>query len=402
MAVPLSARLPILSLLRDYSKNYHAMLRAQEMLGNVFSSIVKAFCKNRGIPVDSLDLIAAQADSLPPSLLPATGVYLSSKTMLDPQSWTTVIATETSNTAVANYPRLGRLNFSPSPPPAPSIENLLLQHPTKLRVCMIINEFLKISIIPPFESTVFNALPSTNCGPGTLFIDYAMRYATSNQMEQDRDGNFGAQGHVNNGVVDRFLAKHDYSHRAPPVSIAIEMFGHHEAQEIIDECLFLGMLDADTVATITRITAENVVRQYRRILSGHFSPGHKVDDIFICGPGARNTGILDYLEAVLPEEAITRPMDDVGIPGDAMDAVCCAHSGLETVLKCASATHEGSSADHLSSPEGIIAKGARWAGMEDSITRFCNGRRYPGVSRILVDHEGGQYMDGGSERRPVR
>ena len=363
------------------------MLRVQNMLGHMLSTSVKCFCKNHDIPIESIDLVAARADSLPPSVLPASGTYSESETTPALRSWTTVIATETGTTAVTNYPRMGRPTNPSGSPPEASIDSLFMQHPTKVRVCLTINNLLYISIIPPSESTVSDALPSTDCGPGTLFIDYAMRYSTSNSFEHDRDGSYGARGNINNSVVDTFLARHDYASRTPPMSIAVEMFGHHEAQELIDECLFLGMSDLDTIATMTRITAENMVRQYRRLLSTHLPPEHKVDEIFVCGPGAQNTAIVDYLEAVLPEEVITRPLDDIGIPGDAKDAVWCAQLGLETALRCASLEHTPTEAEQYTVLSGIVVRGVRWKEIKDRVVKFSGGKSFPAVSRVVVDRD---------------
>jgi 1,6-anhydro-N-acetylmuramate kinase len=70
--------------------------------------------------------------------------------------------------------------------------------------------------------------------------------------------------------------------------MAAEMFGDHEAQHLIDECLALKLCGADMIATITRITAHNILKQYRRALEELFPPDQRVDELFICGRGARN------------------------------------------------------------------------------------------------------------------
>ncbi|KAF2252378.1 hypothetical protein BU26DRAFT_517020 [Trematosphaeria pertusa] len=264
---------------------------------------------------------------------------------------------------------------------------LLLQHPTKFRVCLTVNDAVSISIVPPSNSAASNTAVSLDCGPGTMFIDYAVRYATSNQLEHDLEGSYGARGTVNMGVVDRFLETHDYTNRAPPLHIATEMFGHHEAQGLIDECLFLGMSDFDIIATVTRITAENMARQYRRLITGLFGPDHKVDEIFICGPGARNTAIVDYLEDVLPEEVITRPLDDIGIPGDAKESVGAAQLGLEAVLDLAATDLErkesASSLRHTAA--GSVVRGNQWEVIRKQVLLFSNGAPLGPIQRLIVD-----------------
>jgi Tfp pilus assembly PilM family ATPase len=77
------------------------------------------------------------------------------------------------------------------------------------------------------------------------------------------------------------------------------------------------MSEIDTLATVTRITAQNILKQYRRLLQLFSQPDQQVDELFIGGRSARNSNIIDYLESELPESVIMKPLSDIGIPGDA-------------------------------------------------------------------------------------
>ena len=110
------------------------------------------------------------------------------------------------------------------------------------------------------------------------------------------------------------------------------MFGDHEAQQLIDECLYSNMSEIDILATVTHITAQNILKQYRRLLQLFFQPDQQVDELFIGGRSARNSNIIHYLKSGLPESVITKPLSNIRIPGDAHEAVCYAHLGLEAVL----------------------------------------------------------------------
>ncbi|KAF2641428.1 hypothetical protein P280DRAFT_469049 [Massarina eburnea CBS 473.64] len=226
--------------------------------------------------------------------------------------------------------------------------------------------------------------PSAYCGPGTMFIDYAMRYTSSNRVDNDRDGNYGARGTVNQDIVDRFLSTHDYAVHTPPLSIAIEMFGQHEAQSLVDDCLYLGMSDTDTVATITRVTSENIVIQYRRLMKTFF-PDQKDIEMFVCGEGAKNMNIIDHLEEALPE-VLTKPLDDIGIPDCAKDSVRCAQLGLETILR--HALSEGKAeAEEQKNMLGNIVKGNNWGNTQQQIVHFSGGMELPPVRRVIVEDE---------------
>ncbi|KAF9731580.1 hypothetical protein PMIN06_007882 [Paraphaeosphaeria minitans] len=386
--VPLRLRTQILNLLRDHPKNPNAMVRVHSMLGYMYSTAVKCFLGNNGFSEDDVHLIAARADSIPPSVAPRLHPTL----VIDEvspvlKSWTAVIAAETNITTASNLPITRRPVNEIDPTAGFPIDSLFLQHATKFRVCVTIMDLLTITIIPPADGRPRVAPPSSVCGPGTIFIDYTMRYATSNRIQNDYHGTYSSKGIANHAVVDRVLQANDYSLRVPPLRIATEMFGHHEAQGVIEECLFLGMTDHDTVATITRITAENLVRQYRRLVAAYCPPDQKVDEIFICGTGARNTDIVDYLEEVLPAEAITRPLDDIGIPGDAKETMCCAHLGLEALLKHA-VKEDGPFEQSLqNSIIGAVAKGRHWETTKAQLMRFSDGEELPAVQRVVIERK---------------
>ncbi|KAL5432300.1 hypothetical protein PMIN06_012052 [Paraphaeosphaeria minitans] len=253
------------------------------------------------------------------------------------RSWTAVIASETGMTTVTSLPVIRRPVSWKNPTVGPSVEDLFLQHPTKFHVCVMINELLYITMVSPAEDEPRFPPPNSVCGPGTMLVDYAMRYATCDRVKNDYNGKFALQGTASDSVVRQFLKSNDYSTRIPPLNIATELFGHHEAQGIVDECLFLGLTDHDIVATITRITAENIVRQYKRFVAAHCTKDHKIDELFICSPGALNVAIVDYLEEELPNELTKRPLDNIGIPGEAKEAMCCALLGLETIREFSAA-----------------------------------------------------------------
>jgi 1,6-anhydro-N-acetylmuramate kinase len=97
-----------------------------------------------------------------------------------------------------------------------------------------------------------------------MFIDAAMRHYTDGEMEYDRDGQWGKQGAVNQEIVDSFLDSNYYCNLTPPKTTGREDFGDNEAFDIIKRCEELGMSKYDTLATITRISAQNIVKQVSR------------------------------------------------------------------------------------------------------------------------------------------
>ena len=240
-------------------------------------------------------------------------------------------------------------------------------------------------MIPPQTEEPGIPLPSLFCGPGTIFIDYAMRYATSSRIKSDHDGHYSSQGIVNQNVVDQFFEENNYSTQMSLLSIATEMFGHHEAQDVIDECLFLGMTDHDIVATITRIVAENIAQHYKKLADAYCPSGCKIDEIFIGGPGARNVDIVNYLEEALLGGVTLKPLEDIGIPCEAKEALSCAQLGLETILKLAVAEDGSSDKSYQNKLPSSVVRGRQWQELQEHVLKFSSGRELPAVKRVVVE-----------------
>ena len=124
-----------------------------------------------------------------------------------------------------------------------------------------------------------------------MFIDNAMRYFTDGIMEHDKDGTWSVRGTVNQHIVDNFLDTHEHCNRKPSKTTGRETFGDNEGQAIVDDCLAAGCDKYDALATITRITAQNIVQQYRQFLPSFNIDVDKISEIYMCGGGARNPAL---------------------------------------------------------------------------------------------------------------
>ena len=352
-----------------------------DLVGTLFLDGINAFCRKHGIESSSIDLVGTHSEALKIS-----DAKHNVGAREHPLYWNAIVAAETGISTVYDFTTIERAVVRPHVHPTTYVDRLFLRHPSKFRVCLNISEVTNLSFIPTQGDDSVLATVSRNVGPGSLLIDYAMRYCTSNDQSQDHDGKVASLGTVNQGIVDRFLESHDYLRSPPSRNIATEMFGDHEAQQLIDECIYSNMSEVDTLATVTRITAQNILKQYQRLLSVFFPPNQKVDELFICGPSARNTNIIDYLESELPESVVTKPLHDIGIPGDAHEAVCYAYLALEAVLAQTTQATEPPSARNTY-PDTVRAQnvpGRRWQELVSAVVEFSGGQRIPVPSNVRI------------------
>lgn len=359
-------REPIVDFVRSGRHKAEPAPQIDDLLGSLFSDGIETFCSKHALESASIDLVGTYSGALK---------LLQRRQNLDGARehqlhWNSIVAAKTGISIVFDFTVTERAVVRSDIHPIAYVDGIFLRHRTKFRVCLNIDELANVSFIPAYRNDGARATKSYACGPGSLLIDYAMRYCTSNEQCEDHDGKLGSLGIVNQSIVDRFLDSHDYLRQPPQLNIATEMFGDHEAQQLIDECLYHSMAEADTLATITRLTAQNILKQYKRLLRLHFPPGQKVDELFICGPSARNSNIIDFLESELPDHVITKPLHDIGIPGDAHDAVCYAHLALEALLS--QATHAAPDAEAV---RARVAPGTRWNGLLSRVLAFSESRQ---------------------------
>ncbi|KAF1946678.1 hypothetical protein EJ02DRAFT_393759 [Clathrospora elynae] len=374
-SVPTSpiVRNQILTSLREVHRKPPAVTRLNALLGYMFSTGIKNFCQSHDIALASIDLVGTHTSGLG-RFGPSEADDLETYSF----GWNTNITAETGLSTFFDFTLFEGGIARPHISPVAFVNRLFLRHPTKFRACLDIGELANLSFIPPLADEDTRGTRCRDCGPGSLFIDYAMRYCTSNDQNEDHDGTFATLGKVNEAIVTQFLKKYNYLRTLPSLSMAREMFGDHEAQRLIDECLFQRMSGADTVATVTRITAENILRQYRKLLELCFPAGQVVEELFISGPSARNANIVGYLEAELPESVLTKPLADIGIPGEANEAVCYAHLALEAVLEQATRSAPAPSTPTPSRSDedavrGRFVRGRDWESLLVRLQRFSDG-----------------------------
>jgi anhydro-N-acetylmuramic acid kinase len=85
-----------------------------------------------------------------------------------------------------------------------------------------------------------------------------------------------------------------------------------------------GISPLDILATVTAFTARSIADAYRRFLDSD------IDEVILCGGGARNRTLVRMLAAELPTAMVLK-MDAFGLSADAKEAVSFAILACETL-----------------------------------------------------------------------
>lgn len=174
----------------------------------------------------------------------------------------------------------------------------------------------------PAGGTVEDVL-AFDSGPSNMVIDACM--AQMFGKEFDRGGIVARRGTAMRSVVDRVL-RQPYFLAAPPKSCGREEFGVVFVERLITMCRKAGATDADIVATATALTAESILDAYRRFVLKHLErPAARDVEYVVAGGGAENATLMAMLRAGLePLGVRVRPMDELGVPAQAKEAVAFA------------------------------------------------------------------------------
>jgi anhydro-N-acetylmuramic acid kinase len=147
-------------------------------------------------------------------------------------------------------------------------------------------------------------------GPGVALIDAAMIQLTGEPW--DVDGRVAASGSVHEALVEEWLSDPFFA-ESPPRSTGRERFGSPRVTDWLDRN---DLPVADAIATLTEVTSRSIAASYRFIAQG-------VDEVLLCGGGARNPEIRRRLAMHLPDTDI-RLLEEVGWNGDAREAAAFA------------------------------------------------------------------------------
>lgn len=343
-----SHSIPIIQSLKDdilalCSSGDNEIQRALELdrkLGFVFSDCVIALCEKAGISKADITAIGSHGQTI--RHMP-NGTHPFTLQISDPNT----IAETTGITTVADFRRRDIAAGGQGAPLVPAFHEDAFKSQSKNRAIVNIGGMANISLIAKSDAATLGF----DTGPGNVLLDY---WVYKHKLEKfDRDGDWAASGVVNTSLLNALLSE-SYLKLPPPKSTGRELFNAAWLEQ------HLQGLDripsADVQATLVEFTCRTIADSIEMSDSRLRAHEH-VDEIYVCGGGARNRFLLKRLQYLMPNTKVSTT-DELGISPELVESVAFAWLAYRTINKLSGNLPSATGAKH----ERIL--GAVYAGNE--------------------------------------
>jgi len=193
------------------------------------------------------------------------------------------------------------------------VDAYLLSSPTQHRCIQNIGGIGNLTYLPARQGNWLEAICGWDTGPGNALLDLAVQHFSDGSQTYDQDGNWARQGTPCQELVEQWL-REDFFHLSPPKSTGRELFGVDYLNRCLAESSAYHLSPADTLATLTELTATSIVHSYRNFLP------KMPDEVLLCGGGSRNLYLKQRLQALM-ESVQVLTTDEVGVSGDFKEAI---------------------------------------------------------------------------------
>ncbi|MCY9512829.1 anhydro-N-acetylmuramic acid kinase [Paenibacillus apiarius] len=284
-------------------------------LGRRFAEAAQEAAESAGLPLDDIDFISSHGQTVwhQPAVIGEEPYFMPSTLQIGDLS---VIAKLTGKPVIGDYRPADMAVGGQGAPLTPYADYTFFRHDDIGRIVQNIGGIGNCTILPAGASS--DAVTAFDTGPGNMLIDEAIYQLSDGALHYDRNGEWAAQGKVNEELLLEMLA-HPYFRLEPAKTTGREMFGREYAAVWIAEGLNRQLTAEDIAATFTALTVRSIACAYREFVFGL----HSVHEVIVSGGGANNSTLMRWLAAELPEQKVMAS-DEWGLSGDAKEAVAFA------------------------------------------------------------------------------
>lgn len=271
-------------------------------LGHLFAKAIRELLAKAGMEPAAIRAIGSHGQTIRhrPALDPHFTLQIG-----DPN----IIAVATGIPCVADFRRKDMALGGQGAPLVPAFHEAIFRSRQADRIIINIGGIANVTVLPRGQ---YSPVLGFDTGPGNTLLDGWCRRLLNEPM--DRDGMLAARGHILAPLL-QFMLNDPYFSKRPPKSTGTEYFSMEWLMRNLAEFGRPGV--ADVQATLQALTVHSIANAVRHLPYVH-NP-----EIYICGGGAHNSGIMHSLQYQLPEYKIDKT-DALGVPVDWVEAMAFA------------------------------------------------------------------------------
>jgi len=235
-----------------------------------------------------------------------------------------IVAALTGTTTVGDFRSADIAVGGQGAPLSPYADFLLRRSDDASRIILNIGGIANLTYLPracgPDDVVAFDT------GPGNMVIDALFQSLFPGEGRYDADGQRSLQGEGSKELVDDML-RMPFFEKPPPKSAGHREFGAPFAWEFQSRAEQMGLGRADILASSVSLTTHSISRAIGDFVANR----GRVDALYVSGGGVHNQAVFNGLADLLGDVPCL-PVDELGIPADAKEAVDFALLARETLM----------------------------------------------------------------------
>ncbi len=297
-----------------------SLMRLDAELGERYAEAVDALLGAAGLTRDAVDAIGCHGQTI--RHVPRhTGGGRALSLQIGSAD---VLAERTGLTVVSGFRGRDTAAGGEGAPLVPLLDWALFRDAVKSRVLLNLGGMANLTHLPKGCAT--DDVIAFDTGPGNAVIDALVRAASGGEALFDEGGARARRGRASKALLEELLTD-PFFVMPPPRSTGRETFGDAYAAKVREIGHGLGLSDDDLIATAVQLTAASVGLAIEQFVQ----PRGGVEAVYVSGGGLENPSLIAALKRRLDPVPV-RPLEDLGVPAAAKEAVAFAFLAHRTLM----------------------------------------------------------------------